>query len=73
MPHQISRSISEPKRENLSWNERWRGPDKGLITCWERGREMRVTNPILAERAREMGDLDPGFQDWLDGKPEGTR
>ncbi len=31
--------------------ERWRGPDRGLIVCWEVGRRLRLENPKLAERA----------------------
>jgi hypothetical protein len=48
--------IEQPIREGLTWTERWRGPDMGLICCWERGREIRATQPDLAERA-ERGEL----------------
>ena len=51
MNHLIFRSYKDPKREGLSWDERWRGPDKGLITCWEVGRELSLRKPELAERA----------------------
>jgi DNA polymerase-1 len=34
----ITRSITEPFRENLSYAQRWDGPDHGLIMCWEAGR-----------------------------------
>ena len=44
----IFRSITEPIRENLTWEHRWENDDKGLIACWERGREKRVENPQLA-------------------------
>lgn len=36
----LYRLISEPIRTDQSWDERWAGPDGGLIACWERGREM---------------------------------
>ena len=52
----LYRSIDQPIREGLSWSERWQGPDKGLICCWERGREKRVEDPDLAARA-ERGEL----------------
>ncbi len=47
----IYRSINEPLRENLSFAERWRNLDKGLIICWEVGRKLSVSEPSLAERA----------------------
>ena len=56
MNQRIYRSYGEPKREALSWDERWMGYDKGLITCWEVGRELSKKEPELAERARK-GEL----------------
>jgi hypothetical protein len=56
MSQRIYRSYKEPKREGLSWEERWEGDDRGLITCWEVGREIREKEPELAERA-ENGEL----------------
>ncbi|WP_043909667.1 hypothetical protein [Leptothrix ochracea] len=47
----IQRSVSEPIRSVLSWDERWSGEDGGLIACWERGREKRLEDPLLAEKA----------------------
>ena len=52
----VYRSYGDPKREGLSWDERWQGYDKGLVTCWEVVRELRQKNPELAERARR-GEL----------------
>ena len=56
MNQRIYRSFKVPKREGLSWDERWKGRDKGLITCWEVGRELSQKKPELAERARN-GEL----------------
>ena len=56
MSNRIYRSYQEPKREDISWEERWRGPDRGLINCWEVGRELRKNDPELAELA-ERGEL----------------
>lgn len=56
MNQRVCRSYREPKREGLSWSERWKGLDKGLITCWEVGRELCKTKPELAEQARN-GEL----------------
>ena len=64
MSQVIHRAATEPIREGLSWDERWRGPDKGLITCWEVGRRLRKKNPELAERA-EQGELPP--LEWKGG------
>lgn len=38
----VQRSITEPIRIGISWQERWSREDHGLIACWERGREMRA-------------------------------
>ncbi|MBA3314224.1 MAG: hypothetical protein H0T47_13180 [Planctomycetaceae bacterium] len=51
MASKLFRSIDQPIRMGLSWNERWEGPDKGLIWCWERGRQKRDDEPGLATRA----------------------
>ena len=56
MSIRIYRSIQEPIRKNPSFEERLRGPDKGLIIAWEVGRERRMQEPELAEKA-EKGEL----------------
>lgn len=43
-------------RDGLTWQQRWEGPDQGLICCWERGRQLRNEQPELAKRA-ESGEL----------------
>lgn len=47
----IHKSIAEPIRENAKWDERWNAADDGLIACWERGREKRLEDPVLAAQA----------------------
>ena len=56
MIQRIHRSHKELKREGLTWDELWNGKDKGLIACWEVGRELREKEPGLASRA-ERGEL----------------
>lgn len=56
MNQRIYRSFKKPNREDLSWDERWKGFDRGLINCWEIGRERREKEPELAKRA-ENGEL----------------
>ena len=56
MSQRIYRSYRQPKREGLSWQELWHGDDRGLILCWEIGRELRQREPELARRA-ENGEL----------------
>lgn len=48
----IHRAITEPIREDKSWDERWKAQDGGLIACWERGREKRLEDPTLAAQAQ---------------------
>ena len=64
MVRRLHRSMKEPIREGLTFDERWRGPDDGLIFCWERGREERLERPNDAIRA-EKGEL-VGL-DWKGG------
>jgi hypothetical protein len=52
----VRRSIAEKIREFEGMDHRWRGPDQGLIWCWERGRQIREEKPDLARRA-EAGEL----------------
>ncbi|MGI9311140.1 MAG: hypothetical protein ACR2P7_06370 [bacterium] len=56
MKQRIYRAFKAPKRVDPSWEERWLGCDKGLITCWEVGRETRDKNPELAKKAKK-GEL----------------
>lgn len=56
MGTRLYRSIDEPIRQRLSSKERWEGPDRGLICCWERGRQKRAVEPQLAARA-DNGEL----------------
>ena len=56
MSQRIYRSCREPIRKGLTWEECWKGDDKGLISCWELGRELREKEPALAKRA-EDGEL----------------
>jgi len=64
MTTRLRRSMDESIREGLSWNERWLGPDKGLICCWERGRQIRIEDPNRTARA-ENGELPVG--NWRGG------
>ena len=56
MSNRIFRSINKSIRENPSFDERLRGPDRGLINCWEVGRILRKEKSELAEKA-EKGEL----------------
>lgn len=52
MTNRIYRSITKPVRKSQTWDERWNGPDKGLIACWERGLEKRMSDTELASCAQ---------------------
>jgi hypothetical protein len=53
---QIKRSITAEIRDFVDMDHRWRSEDKGIIWCWERGRQMSKEDPELAEKARN-GEL----------------
>lgn len=50
MNNRVFRSISENIRVNPSYDERWNGDDKGLVTCWEVGRKKRESEHDLVEK-----------------------
>ena len=54
----LERSIQQPIREFVDMESRWRGPDAGLIWCWERGRQKADEDPTLGLKAR-IGVLVP--------------
>jgi 5'-3' exonuclease len=64
----VTRSITEPIRKNLNMVQRWDGPDKGMISCWESGREAspdrenpwkpETPNWFAWEQGRKWLDLD---------------
>ena len=56
MSSRIRRSVREPDRTGLSYDEIWKGPDKALIVCWEVGRQLRGKDPEIATRAAK-GEL----------------
>ncbi|GAB2913890.1 hypothetical protein [Paralcaligenes ginsengisoli] len=47
----IFRTIATSIREGLSTQELWLAEDNGLIACWERGRQMALDEPEVAEAA----------------------
>ena len=56
MNARIYRFCQEPIRREITNYERWRGEDRGLINCWEIGRELRETEAEMAEKA-DNGEL----------------
>ena len=63
-PHRITRKYTEPMRTKMSYAERWKGDDGGLITCWENGREWHQNKPKIAQRAMN-GELP--IMNWTGG------
>ncbi|NQT63967.1 MAG: hypothetical protein HQ556_13485 [Candidatus Marinimicrobia bacterium] len=70
MTETIFRSVQKPIRGKLSWEERWKGPDKGLIISWEVGRKLSRKEPELAERAKK-GELP--VLNWKGGTEKPTQ
>lgn len=50
MNRTIQRVATDPKRQFLTWQERWKGTDFGLISAWETGRELAEKSPELMKR-----------------------
>ncbi|WP_095148026.1 hypothetical protein [Pseudomonas sp. Irchel s3a18] len=50
MSQYIHRSIDTPPRTGLTRDQLWEAEDKGLIKCWEIGRERAARFPELAQR-----------------------
>lgn len=66
----IFRSILEPVRVDLTWEARWADVDKGLIYCWERGREISLEDPELAFKARSGELVELPFKGAFKPKPK---
>jgi len=66
----IYRSIDEPIGEFVDMEHRWRASDKGLIWCWERGRQKSQESPDLAIQAKN-GELM--ILIWRGGVPLGFK
>ena len=49
----VTRKFTEPNRGDMTYDERWNREDRGLITCWENGREWHRNKPEIARRAME--------------------
>lgn len=49
MTSRIRRPITMPKRPTLSWKDTWEREDKGLMLCWEVGRELAAKRPDLVQ------------------------
>ncbi len=70
MEQRVFRSRGVPERVGASYDERWTGSDRGLITCWEVGRRLSKEKPGLAKRARN-GELPP--LGWKGGVERDTK
>lgn len=73
MTMNLSRSINEPKRNGLSWNEKWKGADNGLIVCWERGRDKALEDPELAIAAKNGQLIVLAWKGGIEKKIKGKK
>lgn len=72
----LYRSIKEPIRNNLTWEEFWKGSDNGITVCWERGRVKAANELGLAESCKN-GELPVlawkgGVEKKIKGKKYGS-
>lgn len=51
MTPRIRRDAGTSLRPTLSWSEMWESDDKGLIKCWETGRELATKRSDLTQAA----------------------
>lgn len=66
----IYRSIKEEIRDFVDMDHRWKSSDKGLIWCWERGRQMSTEDPGSAARVSNGELMVLG---WKGGVAEGIK
>jgi hypothetical protein len=70
MIDRIFRDKSEPLRERLSWDEMWKGPDRGLIQCWEVGRRIARDDAIRSESAKRGELPSSNWKGGITGNPK---
>ena len=70
MGSRIFRSIDEPIREGITYDEMWKDSDRGLIKCWENGRQRAERDEGLTSAALN-GELPPLH--WKGGVVEGLK
>ena len=62
---QLTREFSEPKRSSLSYAEAWEGEDLGIISAWERGRELRNEDLDLTQKVlQKVGAFYEGYDTY---------
>lgn len=54
----VFHAIGAPLPPRKSWDERWEGPDLGLLCSWARGVEKALEDPFLKQQALR-GELAP--------------
>lgn len=60
----------DPEHDRKSWEERWEGPDGGLVSAWLRGREKANEDPVLLAAA-QRGELP--VLPWKGGVEQATK
>jgi hypothetical protein len=60
----------DPDHDCSTWQQRWEGPDGGLISAWIRGREKSREDPEL-RAAVERGELP--ILPWKGGVEQATK
>lgn len=72
----VTRTVLDPGRQGLRWEERWGTEADGLYCSWLRGREKAIAEPALAAAA-SRGELPPlawkgGLKDAIKGQKFGS-
>ncbi|MES2501679.1 MAG: hypothetical protein V4545_03660 [Pseudomonadota bacterium] len=73
MADNLYRSIEEPIRKALTWEELWKASDNGLIACWEQGRLKAVDNSDLVELCKSGGLPVLAWKGGVDKKIKGKK
>lgn len=66
----IVRSINQPIRQIMNYEERIESSDLGVINAWEVGRELALKNPSLAEQAKRGELPELGLKGGIAGNPK---
>ena len=70
MSQHVQRTIDSPLRSGLTRTQLWEAADKGLIKCWEIGRQRAARFPDLAQQMPRRRTAGARLERWREPQPE---